>query len=140
MGNNKTLDYEPVDPSDLLSVTLWMGATYYYAELSYLGAGLFQASYLPMKSGQYTLSIKMGGFDIQCLQKGVVATPCSPFSPYIAPGPTVPAMSEVESPSVEVTDYLQEAVAGHYGYFYIQAKDAFGNNQNIGGDPFQVIT
>ena len=35
---------------------------------------------------------------------------------------------------------LQEAVAGHYGYFYIQAKDAFGNNQNVGGDPFQVTT
>ena len=107
MGNNKTLDYEPLDPTDLLSVTLWMGSTYYYAELSYLGAGLFQATYLPMKSGQYTLSIKMGGFDIQCRQKGVPSSPCSPFHPYIAPGPTVPAMSEVESPSVEVMDYLQ---------------------------------
>ena len=26
-------------------------------------------------------------------------------------------------------DYLQEAVVGEYAYFYIQAKDAFGNNQ-----------
>jgi hypothetical protein len=46
--------------------------------------------------------------------------------------------SETESPSVEVMDYLREAVAGEYGYFYIQAKDAFGNNQIKGGDDFQV--
>jgi len=46
--------------------------------------------------------------------------------------------SEVESPSIEVMDYLVEAVAGEYGYFYIQAKDAFGNNQITGGDDFQV--
>ena len=69
MGNNKTLDFEPNAPSDLLSVSLWQGSTYYYAELVYLGAGLFQATYLPMKSGQYTLSVKMGGFDIRCLTK-----------------------------------------------------------------------
>ena len=69
MGNNKTLDFEPNAPSDLLSVSLWQGSTYYYAELVYLGAGLFQATYLPMKSGQYTLSVKMGGFDIRCLAK-----------------------------------------------------------------------
>ena len=69
MGNNKTLDFEPDAPSDLLRVSLWQGNTYYYADLQYLGAGLFRATYLPMKAGQYTLSVKMGGFDIRCLAK-----------------------------------------------------------------------
>jgi hypothetical protein len=36
-------------------------------------------------------------------------------------------------------DYLVEAVAGEYGTLYIQAKDAFGNNQIVGGDAFRVI-
>ena len=137
MGNNKTLDYEATDPNDLLSVALWEGSTYYYAQLTYLGEGLFRATYLPMKSGPYQLSVKMGGFDIQCARKGQPSR-CSPFHPFVAPGPTVPSLSEAESPAEEKMDYLVEAVTGHYGYYYIQAKDAFGNNRNVGGDEFRV--
>jgi hypothetical protein len=36
-------------------------------------------------------------------------------------------------------DYIVEAVAGQYGYFYIQAKDAYRNNRNVGGDSFSVL-
>jgi hypothetical protein len=47
-------------------------------------------------------------------------------------------VSECESPSTEVMDYLVEAVAGEYGYLYLQAKDAFGNNKQNGGDSIQA--
>jgi uncharacterized protein YpmB len=136
-GNNKTTEYELIDPNDLLSVTLTQteGAGY-YASLEYVGPGLFKASYLPLKSGSYDLSIKMGGYDIYCGLGGTLK--CSPFALTVSPGSTVPTMSEAESPSDESSDYLVEAVAGQFGYFYIQARDAFGNNQNKGGDAFLV--
>lgn len=56
-----------------------------------------------------------------CTQ-GAAPSQCSPFYPVVAPGPTVPALSEAESPSTEVLDYLAEAVAGHFAIVYIQAK------------------
>ena len=140
MGNNMTVDYEQFDPADLLSVKIYGGAfgkTIYYAGLTYLGEGLFEASYLPLSAGAYNISIQMGGRDIFC-GRGE-AHKCSPFPLTVVPGPTVPMMSEVESPSFEVMDYLVEAVAGESGYFFIQAKDAYGNNQIVGGDDFRVL-
>lgn len=141
LGNNKTLDYENVDPNDLLSVQLTLidatvGKIGYYAFLEYAGPGLFKASYTPLKSGMYALTVEMGGYNIYC-GRGE-ANKCSPFALNVSPGPTVPIMSEAESPADEKMDYLVEAVAGQFGFFYIQAKDTYGNNQNIGGDPFIV--
>ena len=117
-GNNKTTDFEEVDPSDLLSVTIdgaAAGTTVYYADLEYLGEGLFKASYLPLASGPYQIHVEMGGRDIYC---GLGEDDkCSPFALTVIPGPTVPSMSEVESPSFEVMDYLLEAVTGEFGLF-----------------------
>jgi len=139
-GNNQSIDYELYDPADLLSVTITGGSTgktVYYGDLTYLGNGLFTVSYLPLSAGQYTVSVKMGVHDIFC---GLgEANACSPFDLLVVPGPTVPMISEAESPADEIMDYLVEAVAGEYGYFYIQAKDAFGNNQIKGGDQFTVL-
>jgi hypothetical protein len=145
LGNNKTTDFEDVAPSDLLKVTV-KGVvdnlnSIYYADLEYEGDGLFKATYTPLRTGKFEVNVQMGGdFDsglhIYC--GNGEAEKCSPFDLTIVPGPTVPMYSEVESPSIEAMDYLVEAVAGEYGYFYIQAKDAFGNNQITGGDDFEV--
>lgn len=122
---------------DLISVTIKNGQTVYFANIEYLGQGLFLASYLPLKAGIYTVSVKMGIHDIHCGQ--AESEPCSPFPLLVEPGPTVPQMSEAESPADESMDYLVESVAGEFGYFYIQAKDAYGNNQIKGGDQFDVM-
>lgn len=47
---------------------------------------------------------------------------CSPFTLVVAPGSTVAMVSEFESPSNETMDYLVEAIAGAYSYFYIQVR------------------
>merc|ERR1711871_1578225 len=98
-GNNLTHNYEFVDPTDLLSVkitsTLNGGEhTVYYADLEYLGNGLFSASYLPLRAGPYVVDVKMGERDIHCGKSE--SSKCSPFNLYIKPGPTVPMISEVE--------------------------------------------
>jgi hypothetical protein len=139
-GNNQSVDFEFSDPVNLLSIKLVGGSdtanTVYYPTIEYLGNGLFKASYLPLNAGNFSVSVVMGDKDIQC---GLgEAEKCSPFDLLIVPGPTVPAMCEAESPSFEKMDYLVEAVAGEFGYFYIQAKDAYGNNQIRGGDKFKV--
>jgi hypothetical protein len=108
----------------------------YYGDIVYLGNGLFSVSYIPLLAGQYSLSVKMGDWDIYCglgEQKK-----CSPFSLVVEPGRTVSMTSEVESPYNQTMDFLVEAVAGEPSYFYIQAKDTYGNNRNSGGDPFRV--
>jgi len=113
-GNNQSIDYEEIDPIDLISVQIVGGSdtanTIYYPNLEYLGAGLFKASYLPLNSGNFTVNIKMGLNDIQCGMGEIKK--CSPFNLLITPGPTVPSISEAESPSFENMDYLVEAVAG----------------------------
>merc|ERR1711871_1689662 len=98
-GNNLTHNYEFVDPTDLLSVkitsTLNGGEhTVYYADLEYLGNGLFSAAYLPLRAGPYVVDVKMGERDIHCGKSE--SSKCSPFNLYIKPGPTVPMISEVE--------------------------------------------
>ena len=62
-----------------------------------------------------------------CVQ-GAAPSQCSPFHPVVAPGPTVPALSEAESPSTETLDYLAEAIAGHFATVYIQAKVTDSSN------------
>ena len=103
--------------------------------LRYVGSGLFSASYIPVHAGAYSVRIQLGQRDILC-GLGEVTPPCSPFSLLVTPGKTVAEKSEAESPSHEKMDYLREAVAGEFGYFYIQAKDSYGNNQVVGGDTF----
>ena len=137
LGNNQITEYELVDPNEILSVTLKQDqGTEYHASLEYVGSGLFKATYIPLKSGPYEVSIKMGGYDIYC-GRGVMNS-CSPFSLAVSPGPTVATVSEAESPSSELSDYLVEGVAGQFGYIYLQAKDAFGNNRVEGGDHFMI--
>jgi hypothetical protein len=136
-GNNQTVDFEDFNPVDLLSVTITDNTTTYYADLEYLGEGLYIGTYTPLRAGEYSVSIQMGDQHIHCGLSE--ANKCSPFDLLVVPGPTIPSVSEVESPSSEAMDYLVEAVVGEYGILYIQAKDAFGNNQIHGGDPFKVI-
>jgi hypothetical protein len=136
-GNNQTLDFEFYSPEELLEVTIVNGGTVYYAELVYLGGGLFSATYTPLKSGNYQIFVRMGDRDIYC-GRGE-SSKCSPFSLYINPGQTVSLTSEIESPSTSSMDYLVEAVVGEFGTLYLQAKDSFGNNQDRGGDSFQAI-
>ena len=136
-GNNQTVNFEDFNPVDLLTVTITDGTTIYYADMLYLGEGLFEGTYTPLRAGDYSLSIQMGEQHIHC---GLgEANKCSPFDLLVVPGPSIPQVSEVESPSTEAMDYLIEAVVGEYGTLFIQAKDAFGNNQIHGGDPFKVI-
>jgi hypothetical protein len=116
MGNNKTSDFEFVNPLDLLSITITNNQTIYYADVQYLGNGLFQVSYQPLFTGSYSIYVKMGLNDIYC-GKGL-NNKCSPFNLAVTSGPTIPLTTEAESPSVETMDYLKEAVAGEYGYFY----------------------
>eukprot|EP01032_Pedospumella_encystans_P016613 gene16613-18946_t len=132
-GNNLTSNYQDVDPTALLSGTVTDGTTTYYVTYTYLGNGLFQGSFTPMKAGNYTVVLKMGDSILGCK-----TTVCPPFNLVVSPGPTVPSVSEVETPSNELMDYLVEAVSGEYGILYIQAKDAFGNNQIYGGEPFKA--
>jgi len=137
-GNNQSVDFEDIDPIDLITVKLAGGTsnTIYFPTLEYLGNGLFKASYIPLNSGKYDIDILMGNRHIQC-GRGE-KNKCSPFALNVVPGPTIPSVSEAESPSFEAMDYLVEAVAGEFGYFYIQAKDAYGNNQIKGGDDFKA--
>ena len=139
VGNNQTIDYEAFEPTELLQVTVEaVGAiAVYFGELTYLGNGLFSCTYLPLYAGSYRLSVQMGDFDIYCGQGEM--NKCSPFALTIEPGPTVSAMSEAESPYNQTMDYLVEAVAGQMSYFYIQAKDAFGNDRGTGGDSFRAL-
>ena len=139
VGNNQTVDYEAFEPTELLQVTIEaVGAVaVYFGELTYLGNGLFSCNYLPLYAGIYQVSVKMGDFDIYCGQGET--NKCSPFSLTVDPGPTVSAMSEAESPYNQTMDYLVESIAGQLSYFYIQAKDAFGNNRRTGGDPFRAL-
>eukprot|EP01040_Poterioochromonas_malhamensis_P022242 gene22241-27003_t len=135
-GNNQTVNYEDFIPDELLKVTIQSGKTIYYADLKYVGEGLFAGSYIPLKSGQYSVNVQMGGKDIFC---GLgESNKCSPFSLFVEPGPVVALTSEIESPAVSKLDYLVEAAAGEYGTLFIQAKDAFGNNRMTGGDAFEV--
>lgn len=138
LGNNQTLDFGDFDPSDLLSVSVAAksGSVVYFGDLTYLGNGLFDVAYFPLLAGDFTLSVKMGDWDIYCGLGELLK--CSPFSLTVSPGSTVSAMSEVESPANETMDFLVEAVAGEFSYFFIQAKDTYGNNQVKGGDPFTV--
>lgn len=93
LGNNKTTEYEHVDPNDLLSVMLsGSNGVAYYGELEYIGQGMFQASYIALKSGTFLVTIKMGGYDIYC---GLgESNKCSPFTLVVAPGVTVASMCE----------------------------------------------
>merc|ERR1711871_413380 len=139
-GNNQTVDYEEIDPLDLLSVKLTGGShtanTVYYPVLEYTGNGLVKESYTALNRGKFTPDITMGSRHIQCGNGSSNA--CSPFTVPFEPGPTVPQTSEVESPSFEKMDHLVEAVTGEFGYFYIQAKDVYGNNAIKGGDDFRA--
>ena len=135
-GNNQTTDYELTDPTDVFDISIVSGPTIYNPDIAYVGNGLFYVTYTPLKAGNYYIQIQMGDRDIYC-GRGE-AHKCSPFALTVNPSPTVPSISEIESPSGEAMDYLVEAVAGEYGVLYIQAKDAFGNNQNVGGDKFSV--
>ncbi|CAM6003542.1 unnamed protein product, partial [Sphagnum balticum] len=140
LGNNQTIDYEISDPTEVLSIELlgtYNDMTQYFPDIVYIGQGLFQVTYYAIRAGIYLASIKMGLNDIQCGQGQSRA--CSPFTINVSPGPTSASTSEAESPSSQIMDYLVEAVTGQYGVFYIQAKDAFGNNKIVGGDNFLAI-
>lgn len=139
VGNNQTIDYENFEPTELLQVIITANGAnvVYYGDLIYLGNGLFSCTYLPLYAGSYQLSVRMGDFDIYCGHGE--SNKCSPFALTVNPGPTVSAVTEAESPYNQTMDYLVEAIAGQLSYFYIQAKDAYGNNRRTGGDAFRAL-
>ncbi|KAL9189871.1 hypothetical protein ACHAXT_009546 [Thalassiosira profunda] len=105
-------------------------------EVTYLEPGQYRVDYTVLKAGAYQVHVKTGGTDIYC---GLgEENKCSPFALTVLPGPTLASNCEVES-SFDPIDHLVEARAGTTGTLYLQAKDAFGNNRNTGGDEVLVI-
>jgi hypothetical protein len=151
-GNNANIDAQTFNPEDIFTVAISetdsssarrsrrrrlqsSASPTYDAVITYLGNGLYSATYTILLSGEYEVSIQLGGNEIQC---GQGESGCSPFNLAVAPAPTTSSMTEVESPAGEAMDYLVEAIAGQQGTLYLQAKDALGNNKDIGGDDFIV--
>lgn len=100
-------------------------------DITYLESGQHRVDYTVLKAGTYRVHVKTGGTDIYC---GLgEENKCSPFSLTVLPGATLASNCEAES-SFDPVDYLVEARAGEIGTFYLQSKDAFGNNRNSGGD------
>ena len=97
----------------------------------YVGGGRYAVSWTPKVSGNYSISITMGGTHIYC-GKGV-SKKCSPYSAYVAPGPTS------HETSIATGHGMSDAVAGVVSSFTIQAKDTYGNLRLVGGDTFDVL-
>ena len=99
--------------------------------VTYLENGKYRVDYTVLKAGSYQVHVKTGGTDIYC---GLgEENKCSPFILTVLPGATLASNCEVES-SFNPVDSLVEARAGDIGKFYLQTKDAFGNNRIVGGD------
>jgi hypothetical protein len=103
----------------------------------YIGDGQYKVSYTILKSGYYKLHITSGGSDIECGRGSNYA--CSPFTLFVDPGPTVAVTTEAEGALSPLMDGLTEAAAGDMGYFFIQAKDTYGNNRIVGGDDIKAM-
>lgn len=100
-----------------------------------IGKGQYKVEYTLLQAGLYKVHVKTtGGTDIYC---GLgEQRKCSPFDLVVKPGQTVAGMSEVES--FASLDSLAEAVAGRTGTILLQARDAYGNNRDVGGDDFSA--
>ena len=97
---------------------------------------MYLAQYLPLKAGSYSVHVRTGGNHIYC---GLgEKNKCSPFDLTVEPGPTLPSSCEAQSASFGF-DALVEVVAGETGTIAVQAKDAYGNNRQVGGDDVIAI-
>lgn len=137
-ANNNTRISEPEedDFTDVLEVEI-VGPTRIAGHVQYIGAGEYDVSYMPLKTGSYKIYVRTGGSNIQC-GFGDVSS-CSPFLLNVEPGAATAATSEVESAPAPRMDSLVEAAAGDTGAFAISAKDAYGNYLRVGGDDFEVM-
>jgi hypothetical protein len=92
----------------------------------YIGGGAYACEYIGAKSGRYLVDIQLAGTNIYCGNGTLDA--CSPFTVTIEPGLTT------HETSVATGIGLTDVVAGEIAQFTIQAKDAYGNNKNTGGE------
>ena len=114
----------------------------YSGNVEYIGSGQYRVDYILNKAGKYTVHVKTGGTDIYC---GLgEQNKCSPFDLTVKPGPTVPSLCEAgsvlpaTSSPVGEDSHMVEVRAGERGLIQLQAKDAYGNNRDVGGDDFLV--
>ena len=121
-------------PSDQFSVDIVGSSMTVSGDVEYVGNGQYKVQYVIPKAGDYQVSVRTGdGRHIFC---GLgEENKCSPFALTVRPGTTVPAVSEATSRALS-TDRMASATAGISGIIDVQAKDAYGNDQQEGGDDF----
>ena len=138
-GNNKATNGDAQgdlqSPQEQFTVDIIGEHTSSSGVVTYLESGQYRVDYTVIKAGSYQVHVKTGGTDIYC---GLgEENKCSPFTLEVLPGETFSSNCEVES-SFDPIDNLVEARAGDVGKIYLQAKDAFGNNRQSGGDDVLV--
>jgi len=131
-NNDSQGDKQFLDEYFTVDITGNTGVT--SGKVQYQKDGKYRVEFRLLQSGTYEVHVKTGGHHIYC---GLgEENKCSPFSLDVFPGPTIASMSEAQS--INDIDSLMEYRTGDIGKFYIQAKDAFGNNRKVGGDTFEV--
>jgi hypothetical protein len=147
-GNAKVYDGtaqgDVASPADQFSVDIVgsgggssSSSTTISGHVEYIGNGQYKVQYVVPKAGNYHVSVKTG--DGQHIFCGLgEENKCSPFPLTVRPGATVPAMSEATSRALSA-DGIVSATAGINGIIDVQAKDAYGNSQEEGGDDFIAL-
>ena len=98
--------------TSLITCTLTGADPLASTSIAWLNAGIYVINYTAAVTGNYSLSIKVKGFNVAG----------SPFTVTIAPAPTSPTSSTLYA--VPTT-----AIAGVTSVFWLQLKDALGNNR-----------
>ena len=106
-------------------------------DVEYIGNGQYKVQYVIPKAGDYQVSVRtVDGQHIFCGMGE--ENKCSPFALSVRPGETVTTVSEATSRALSA-DGIVSATAGVSGIIDVQAKDAYGNHQNQGGDDFIAL-
>jgi hypothetical protein len=130
---------------------------------------LFDCTYVPGRSGQYSLSVGLSSEMLPYFDENPSALPQifgSPFTVDVSPGPTFSKESEAYggfgncatdsgTPTWDITGALSDSwaswsaydgcsgvnhgVAGDEQYFYINSRDAQNNNRSAWGDSWSVV-
>jgi len=140
LGNIEMIDMT-VEETQAFDISMIQGSLLvspgYIGMPQYSGSGVYNVSYTALLSGNYSLSIKMGGTDIYCGMGQDMK--CSPFNVTVYPAETRASSSEAQGSFAPAMDELVEAAAGDSARFMIQAKDVYGNNQWVGNDVVTVV-
>lgn len=132
-----TAQGDMASPSDQFSVDIVGGSMSVSGDVEYVGNGQYKVQYVIPKAGDYQVSVRTGdGRHIFCGMGE--ESKCSPFALTVRPGTTVPAVSEATSRALS-TNGIVSATAGISGLIDVQAKDAYGNDQQEGGDDFVAL-